>query len=947
MKRIFIVLLLLMYSTSYSVNYYISSTGSDTASGYVGFPKKTLTNLFSSYNLGNSDIVYIEAGTYTEKNIVVGTDDENFTLQGDFYSNGIPTTIFDSDSNGRWLLLGNVNNDDITINNITIKDYKEKDGGNPGGGGAIKQIANAVNLVINNCVFDNCSTNTGSNQHRGGALYSAAYFTITNSIFKNCYSEYFGGAISYEFSPTGASTISKCSFYLNNTSGNYGSAIYSGIASSSINLLNITNSLFYNNGNTNGSGVIVGETGKMNITNCTITKNGNSSSGVGGLYAISSAGIVVKNSIIYANFGTTYNDSYSNSAAISFTNCCYGLASEINSVTLVSGNIIANPLFVGTGTYPYFLQNTSTCIDAGTSTSAPSDDILYSNRIGNPDIGAYEKAPCSGKTTWNGTAWSNGVPDTSTRVTLSGNYNTLTNGNIDACNMVIDSGVTLTITDNTYVYVINSITNSGNNIVISSKGSLIQVNSGSTGNSLNGNAIDVSNITLTKTTPPEYRWDYVYWSKFIKSSDTFITPINTAFDLKYYWDPSFCSTIDRSYLGWRGLSGEPTLGTGFITRVKNISPYNSASTPISVTFTGTSTNGDYSTNVIYYDSNDSAFKNYALLGNPYPGAVDFTTFYNDNTAKIFGTAYLWTSYTNYSGSGEYSQSDYASFNLTGGLTGATTQSPNSSIQIPNGYIASGQGFCIRVKQTGAVTFKNSHRSKVINSNSQFFRTNKFSENTKDRYWLRITDSKKQFKELLIGYVEGATSGLDDAYDGVINTTSSTKFYSRLGDSRLSIQGKGLFDRHDTIKLGYSKSVIANELLKIEVSSKEGIFNKQKIYLKDNITQSLHDLSTPYEFLSVLDDVNRFEIIYRSKIIEYPEDFDYDESIKFVKNSKSMLYSTVLDIKSIQVYDISGKLVLSKDNINYDEYYFDRVYNQMMIVKVLLENGKMIIKKVII
>lgn len=946
MKKILIILLLLMCSTSYSVNYYISTTGVDTATGYLGFPKKTLASVFSNYDLGNSDIIYVAAGTYNEKNIVVGSNDDGFTIQGDFFSNGIPTSIFSSDANGRWLLIGNTANDNITINDITIKNYKEKDGGSPGGGGAIKQIAGAINLKLNNLVFDTCSTNTGSNLHRGGALYSAEYFTITNCVFKSCYSESFGGAISYEFSPTAVSTISKSTFYSNNST-NYGSAVYSGIVSNATFVLNIVNSLFYSNGLTNGAGTIVAETGKMNVTNCTVTTNGNSSNGVGGLYAVSSAVMSVKNSIVYNNTGSTYPDAYANSASMSFNNCCYGNASKINTVTTTSC-IIANPLFLGSGTYPYYLQGTSTCIDKGTPTGAPSDDITSSGRIGNPDIGAYESAPCPGKTTWNGTAWSNGVPDTSTRVTLSGNYNTLTNGNIDACNMVINSGVTLTIPDNTYVYVINSITNSGNNIVISSKGSLIQVNSGSTGNPLSGNAIDVSNITLTKTTSPEYRWDYVYWSKFIKSGDIFITPINTAFDIKYYWDPSYCATIDRSYLGWRGLSGEPTLGTGFIARVMNISPYNTTSTPISVTFTGTSTNGDYSTNVIYYDSNDSAFKNYVLLGNPYPGALDFTTFYNDNSTKIFGTAYLWTSYTNYSGSGEYSQSDYASFNLTGGLTGASTQSPNSSISVPNGYIASGQGFCVRVKQTGSVTFKNSHRSKVINSNSQFFRTSSVSDkdtnSEKDRYWLRITDNSNKFREMLIGYIEGATSDLDDAYDGVINSTSKTKFYSISNDTKLSIQGKGVFDRHDTIKLGYEKSVVENEILKIEVTNKEGVFNNQKIYLKDNITGKLHDLSTPYTFNATLNDVGRFEVVYRSKLIENVDTFDYAGSI-IVTNS--MIYSSVLDIKSIELYDITGRLILSKDNINYDEYNFNKVYSQVMIVKVLLENGELIIKKVII
>ena len=59
--------------------------------------KATLANVFSSYNLGAGDIIYVGAGTYAEKNITIGSDDEGFTIQGaDLDAASLLTTIFNS-----------------------------------------------------------------------------------------------------------------------------------------------------------------------------------------------------------------------------------------------------------------------------------------------------------------------------------------------------------------------------------------------------------------------------------------------------------------------------------------------------------------------------------------------------------------------------------------------------------------------------------------------------------------------------------------------------------------------------------------------------------------------------------------------------------------------------------------------------------------------------------
>jgi len=112
MKRILFLLTLLLSFSSLATNYYISSTGNNTNNGTSSItPKLTLANVFSTYNLGSNDTIFVEAGTYSETGITVGTDDEGFVISGAALSSGVPTSIFDAGSTARWLLLNNTNND--------------------------------------------------------------------------------------------------------------------------------------------------------------------------------------------------------------------------------------------------------------------------------------------------------------------------------------------------------------------------------------------------------------------------------------------------------------------------------------------------------------------------------------------------------------------------------------------------------------------------------------------------------------------------------------------------------------------------------------------------------------------------------------------------------------------------------------------------------------------
>jgi len=123
--------------------------------------------------------------------------------------------------------------------------------------------------------------------------------------------------------------------------------------------------------------------GMGTMRNCTVVDNNT------GLYTYSNGGGTVVNSIIVSN-GTSniYGSSTRRSVSYSCT------AGEVTG----SGNITADPLFMGSGDYRLSLN--SPCIDAATASGAPSVDIVLVPRpldgdastSAQYDMGAYESA---------------------------------------------------------------------------------------------------------------------------------------------------------------------------------------------------------------------------------------------------------------------------------------------------------------------------------------------------------------------------------------------------------------------------------------------------------------------------------------------------------------------------------------------------------------------------
>ncbi|WP_291131078.1 PKD-like domain-containing protein [Flavobacterium sp. UBA7682] len=557
---------------------------------------------------------------------------------------------------------------------------------------------------------------------------------------------------------------------------------------------------------------------------------------------------------------------------------------------------------------------------------------------------------------WNGsasTAWENdlnwtpnGVPDNTNCVIIPNvtNKPVISGTNYEAfahslsilanSSLLINSSNNITVTD--FVNV-----NPTANFTIQNNASLVQHND---------SAVNTGHITYTRTTRPVTRWAYVYWGSPVV--ENVFSQIPNQFDLRYRWQSG---TLDGAWMALSSVSP----GQGFIARVRNIAPFSTGTGTIDFVYQGTPGNGVVTVPVDSFDSSSTGPGNTVLLANPYPSAIDAEKFLTygvlptnlpENNSELGGTIFFWTSVTLYSGTGPYNVLDYGSWNLSGGVGTAPSTDPSNMSLRPNGKIAAGQGFFAQAYADGNITFNNSMR--VTNDNHQFFRSSNAttsSENSSEnnRIWLNIY-SNTTFRQMMVNYKAEATNGLDTYYDGVSFTNNEVNLYSILGDKSLAIQGRGLpFDQNDVVPLGYK---ITNPgMYSIAVDELDGLFlGDQTIYLRDNLLGIDHNIKqSPYTFNAVAGTFeNRFEIVYVTNTLGVNNPDNSNTQASIINNVIRVESSEF--IKSVKIYDISGKLINRYKLANVTRQFSDSFNypNGIYIAEITLENDMVVKKKLI-
>jgi len=536
-------------------------------------------------------------------------------------------------------------------------------------------------------------------------------------------------------------------------------------------------------------------------------------------------------------------------------------------------------------------------------------------------------------------------PGTYNDITFTGTGGYSVNSDVVVNNELLITKGELTVQDGVSVTVSDIIkVDTPGTFILENNASLVQIN----------DVTNVGRITYKRNTTPMNNFDYTYWSSPVSGQTLYNLSPNTLSD-KYhsFTDPDWIDELGSNpMIAGKGYAiRTPKAGTWPNGEVVSF-PYTQK-----VKFIGVPNNGDYTYIGI---SNNKSY----LLGNPYPSAIDADAFLNENHLILDGTIYFWTHNTGIAPSGAfyvYNDNDYASYNLTGGTgtTAAATSISGVNFSVPSGKIAAGQSFFATGKGTGNVLFTNDMRVSggvAGANNSQFFRTTKTKSKTstaieKNRVWLNLYNNEGAFKQTLVGYLAGATNGYDNRYDGEsFDEHEFVDFYSVTPENYLVIQGRALpFDETDTVPLGYRSKEEMN--LNISIDQTDGVLATQNIYIEDKLLNVIHNIKdTPYAFTTEAGTFdNRFVLRYTDKTLGNTDFERVNSSVVISKDKNELkIKSEIETIKRITVYDLLGKKVFEKEAVNSTEFRSSAIgfSQQIGIVKVTLDNGQVISKKVI-
>jgi len=597
----------------------------------------------------------------------------------------------------------------------------------------------------------------------------------------------------------------------------------------------------------------------------------------------------------------------------------------------------------GTGAYTYLWSPSGGTAATATGLSEGSYTVTISDANGcsiqkNFTIGNV--ADCSIATLWDGTLWSNGVPDcNSYAATINANYDSALNGAITACSLTVSSGdVTVASGDNFIIK--GMVTVSGGSLTFEHNSNLIQsdevANSGA--------------ITYKRNSSALYGLDHTIWSSPVSGSQKLKEFSPLTLD-PYFYVYNTALNAYSNYLSASGVFGgnpdeeEFVTAKGYLIRMPEGSSQSSPSV-FNGTFTGTPNNGATS---IALNTGNARFN---AVGNPYPSPVNVQDFILFNQSNLDdGTLYFWRKRNGSTGTA-YATVTLAAYVASNALGGDTSAGAFNEGDEANWVINPGQGFIVKAASTAAtLDFTNTMRRAV--NNGQFFRTD--MENNvpletlpASKLWLDITNGNNEFGQTAIAYTSVTTLGLDYGYDGKLINDGSTTLYSIAEDTRLVIQAREVFNAEDEVPLGYKTS--ADGSYTINISQKTGVFNEgQHIYLRDNLLGVLHDLGENGAYTFATSEgtfENRFTVVYDGTLDTPAFEDDY---FSISKNRNSItVNSGKVKMKSITIYDMLGRIVYSKVGINASLTEIDdlNAEEQVLIVQVITEEGTIINKKII-
>ncbi|TYA55272.1 immunoglobulin-like domain-containing protein [Formosa maritima] len=466
--------------------------------------------------------------------------------------------------------------------------------------------------------------------------------------------------------------------------------------------------------------------------------------------------------------------------------------------------------------------------------------------------------------------------------------------------------------------------------------------------SLDGSTYTIGDVLYDGTQP-------VLWTTAHNAN-----PSTNPITLSSRWLYLFENYPFNNYADWHAINEDDVVQVGLGYLMKGSG---SAGTDQNYTFVGKPNNGSISTPIT------ATYE--ALVGNPYPSAIDADEFINDNTSSIEGTLYFWEHYiTNNTHVTVDYQGGYAAYNLSGGnpavsppeISGLGTPS-----KIPERYIPVGQGFNVKGNATGGlVIFENDQRVFVkeavtgaANNGSVFIRSGMPLHNLNPeediikRIRLDFKTPEGAKRPLLLAFVPNqlATDGFDYGYDAINTEVLPNDMSWMIADETYVIQGVGDFDETKYYPLGIFLETSGT--IEISLKALENFEEDIDVFVYDSLYQTytlINDSSFVYA-LEAETYTDRFYITFQSNSLTIGENTFDNISVNYLQNPNEIYIKTPtsVQVKKVQLINLLGQDVFSWDIKNSSEIIripVKRISEGPYVVKVTTDSG-IINKKVLI
>lgn len=373
-------------------------------------------------------------------------------------------------------------------------------------------------------------------------------------------------------------------------------------------------------------------------------------------------------------------------------------------------------------------------------------------------------------------------------------------------------------------------------------------------------------------------------------------------------------------------------------------------------------------------TNSISENDFALLGNPYPSALDALEYIHDseNQNAITGVLYYWDQ--NGAIASHYLedyQGGYASYTISSdgslkSFTPATFNTYNSdgslnnyglmsgSGKIAKRFIPIGQGFMVQGKigTSGIVKTKNNHRAyyKESAEDSFFFSQENTQNGTYEtippeykRFRLNIDFNQMYTRQIMMNFNINATPGFDYGLEAPMGSNPLTKdSYWNVNDTPYIIQALE-FDQSLSIPL----SIHLNEqtAIVIRLIDVQNFDSNQPIYLHDKEVNTFTDLRNENYTINLSGQLydDRYEIVFNQETLSNPSFDDNNFSLFYQSNAKSIKINNPdhLQLEQIEIYDLAGKKIKEQSINSRDTTYkllVDKISTGIYVAKLQTEKG---------